>query len=262
MVQKNQDALLEFSKHCFSLADVADDILAALAHKMPKVPQQTLLWIATAAREMKTNTTATHAQGALLPGVLKCIGRQPRRRAAAIGGASGLALAGGGTNPWPGRSTSSTTPRRRRSRRCARRGDGREGRRDRRRPTRTPASRANPPRRSPRRPNHGVSKRAHGSARQAERRRKRSGAAAGVVGSSYEADADVAEGAPSVEGGAGRASVSSVRRGRRREAAVEQLERAGRGRRRRGGDGRRDVGRGRGRRRGRYHPRARPLPRL
>ena len=97
VVQKNQDALLEFSKHCFSLADVADDILAALAHKMPKVPQQTLLWIATAAREMKTNTTATHAQRALLPGVLKCIdAANPDVRAAAIDAIAGLALAGGG----------------------------------------------------------------------------------------------------------------------------------------------------------------------
>ena len=98
VVQKNQDALLEFSKHCFSLADVADDILAALAHKMPKVPQQTLLWIATAAREMKTNTTATtHAQRALLPGVLKCVdAANPDVRAAAIEAIAGLARAGGG----------------------------------------------------------------------------------------------------------------------------------------------------------------------
>ena len=98
VVQKNQDALLEFSKHCFSLADVADDVLAALAHKMPKVPQQTLLWIATAAREMKTNTTATtHAQRALLPGVLKCVdAANPDVRAAAIEAIAGLARAGGG----------------------------------------------------------------------------------------------------------------------------------------------------------------------
>ena len=66
MVQKNQDALLEFSKHCFSLADVADDVLAALAHKMPKVPQQTLLWIATAAREMNQHhRDDARAEGAL-----------------------------------------------------------------------------------------------------------------------------------------------------------------------------------------------------
>ena len=37
VVQKNQDALLEFSRHCFTLADVADDVVAALGHKMPKV---------------------------------------------------------------------------------------------------------------------------------------------------------------------------------------------------------------------------------
>ena len=199
VVQKNQDALLEFSKHCFSLADVADDILAALAHKMPKVPQQTLLWIATAAREMKTNTTATHAQRALLPGVLKCIdAANPDVRAAAIDAIGAGARGRGVANPWPGRSTSSTTPRRRRSRRCARRGDGREGRRDRRRFEReTPTSRANPPRRSPRPKPRRLEAGSPGPlARPSAAAPKRSGAAAGVVGSSSEADADVAEGAP------------------------------------------------------------------
>ena len=42
VVQKNQDALLEFSRHCFTLADVADDVVAALGHKMPKVRAQTM----------------------------------------------------------------------------------------------------------------------------------------------------------------------------------------------------------------------------
>ena len=80
-----------------SLVDVADDILAALAHKMPKVPQQTLLWIATAAREMKTNTTATHAQRALLPGVLKCID--------AVGWSVGAGIVGCGVGRGVGSAT-------------------------------------------------------------------------------------------------------------------------------------------------------------
>ena len=66
VVQKNQDALLLFSTHCFSLADVADDVLAALSHKMPKVPQQTMLWIAAACGEMKGAPAAAALAGALV----------------------------------------------------------------------------------------------------------------------------------------------------------------------------------------------------
>ena len=96
VVQKNQDALLLFSTHCFSLADVADDVLAALSHKMPKVPQQTMLWIAAACGEMK-GAPAAAAQKALLPGVVKCTdAANPDVRAAALEAIAGMARACGG----------------------------------------------------------------------------------------------------------------------------------------------------------------------
>ena len=96
VVQKNQDALLLFSTHCFSLADVAEDVLAALSHKMPKVPQQTMLWIAAACGEMK-GAPAAAAQKALLPGVVKCTdAANPDVRAAALDAIAGMARACGG----------------------------------------------------------------------------------------------------------------------------------------------------------------------
>ena len=199
VVQKNQDALLEFSKHCFSLVDVADDILAALAHKMPKVPQQTLLWIATAAREMKTNTTATHAQRALLPGVLKCIdAANPDVRAAAIDAIAGLALAGGGYKSVARAVDELDDAKKAKIEEMCATG-GREGGATGPAPLRTrDPNVASKPAATLAAAKTAASRSGLTGplARPSAAAPKRSGAAAGVVGSSYEADADVAEGAP------------------------------------------------------------------
>ena len=196
VVQKNQDALLEFSKHCFSLADVADDILAALAHKMPKVPQQTLLWIATAAREMKTNTTATHAQRALLPGVLKCIdAANPDVRAAAIDAIAAGTRGRGVQIRGQGGRRVDDAKKAKIEEMCATAGreGGATGPAP---PTRDPNVASKPAATlaaaKPTASRSGLT----GPLARPSAAPKRSGAAAGVVGSSCEADADVAEGAP------------------------------------------------------------------
>ena len=96
VVQKNQDALLEFSRHCFTLADVADDVVAALGHKMPKVRAQTMAWIAAAAAESdKTAAAALHKT--IVPAIVKCADhREPDVRAAAIDALAAVGRAGGG----------------------------------------------------------------------------------------------------------------------------------------------------------------------
>ena len=98
VVSKNRDALLVFSRRCFSVVEAADDIAAALAHKFPKVPAQTLGWLAAAADAPEfCKATAAAAHKALLPAVVKCADhKEPDVRAAAIEALAALGRAGGG----------------------------------------------------------------------------------------------------------------------------------------------------------------------
>lgn len=98
VVSKNRDALLVFSRRCFSVVEAADDIAAALKHKFPKVPAQTLGWLAAAADAPEfCKATAAAAHKALLPAVVKCADhKEPDVRAAAIEALAALGRAGGG----------------------------------------------------------------------------------------------------------------------------------------------------------------------
>ncbi len=98
VVAKNRDALLEFTRHCFTVADVAEEASAALGHKMPKVPAQTLGWIAAAyadEKSDKSSVAATHKS--LVPAIVKCADhKEPDVRAAAIDALAAIGRAGGG----------------------------------------------------------------------------------------------------------------------------------------------------------------------
>jgi cytoskeleton-associated protein 5 len=98
VVSKNRDALLVFSRRCFSVVEAADDIAAALKHKFPKVPAQTLGWLAAAADAPEfCKATAAAAHKALLPAVVRCADhKEPDVRAAAIEALAALGRAGGG----------------------------------------------------------------------------------------------------------------------------------------------------------------------
>ena len=98
VVSKNRDALLVFSRRCFSVAEVAEEIVAALAHKFPKVPAQTLGWIAAAADAPECReAAAAAAHKALVPAVVRCADhKEPDVRAAAIEALAALGRAGGG----------------------------------------------------------------------------------------------------------------------------------------------------------------------
>ena len=72
VIMRIQEALLHFVNHCFALSDVTDDIATALAHKFPKVPEQTLRWVAAASGELKGKAAAVALHKTLLPALVKC----------------------------------------------------------------------------------------------------------------------------------------------------------------------------------------------
>jgi cytoskeleton-associated protein 5 len=103
VVSKNRDALLVFSRRCFSVVEAADDIAAALKHKFPKVPAQTLGWLAQPTRRRRARFLQGDggggAQGALAGGCQvrgpQGTGRARRRHRSARGarpGGGGLAV--------------------------------------------------------------------------------------------------------------------------------------------------------------------------
>ena len=98
VLAKNRDALLVFSRRCFSAAEAAEEIGAALAHKVPKVPAQTLGWLAAAADAPEfCKASAAAAHKALVPAMVKCADhKEPDVRAAAIEALAAIGRAGGG----------------------------------------------------------------------------------------------------------------------------------------------------------------------
>lgn len=98
VVQKIHDALAQVVRHCFTLGDVSDDVVAALGHKVPKVAEQTLLWVARSIEEMKGGKSAVMAlHKTMLPAVVKCVdAKTPEVRAAALEAISSIARASGG----------------------------------------------------------------------------------------------------------------------------------------------------------------------
>ena len=98
VIQKIQDALMEFANHCVSLADVADDVVVALGHKVPKVAEQTLRFVAAAVRECKGGRAAiTPLHKAMLPSIVKCADAgNVDVRTTAVEAIAAIAVASGG----------------------------------------------------------------------------------------------------------------------------------------------------------------------
>ena len=97
VVTKNRDALCVFSKRCVSIVDVSDEIVAALNHKFPKVPAQTLGWVKDTFSKNPDKATAVSSHKFLLPAIVKAAEHKDKDvRAAVIDALAALANAGGG----------------------------------------------------------------------------------------------------------------------------------------------------------------------
>ena len=91
------DAVSAAAAHCFQLSDVADDITAALAHKVPKVQEQSLKWIAAMAAALPDQARAPAFHKGVLPAVVKCVGgATPEARTGAMDVLAAVAVASGG----------------------------------------------------------------------------------------------------------------------------------------------------------------------
>lgn len=98
VVARIHDALLQFVRHCFVLGDATEEVAAALGHKVPKVAEQTLQWVALASGELLGGRAAALSLvKTLLPAVVKCAdAATPDVRAAALEAIAGIARAAGG----------------------------------------------------------------------------------------------------------------------------------------------------------------------
>lgn len=79
------EALLAMARYCFALADIAEDIAAALAHQNPKVKEGTLSWLTTCiVRE--TKQAVSKLMPVVVPAAAKCTNEgAPSIRDAAFG---------------------------------------------------------------------------------------------------------------------------------------------------------------------------------
>jgi cytoskeleton-associated protein 5 len=66
-----QDALSESVKYCFELAEIVDEVCAALAHKVPKVQIETLKWLERTFEYM-TRSSLSSLHKVIVPPIVKC----------------------------------------------------------------------------------------------------------------------------------------------------------------------------------------------
>lgn len=79
------EALQSMARYCFALADVAEDIAAALAHQNPKVKESTLTWL-TACVTRETKQAVSKLMPVVMPAAAKCTDDgSPAIREAAFG---------------------------------------------------------------------------------------------------------------------------------------------------------------------------------